>query len=284
MKPIKLITDSASDINLKLAEDLGIHVIPINVSFGEQTYKDGVDITTREFYNKLKISSDLPKTAQVSINDFVETYKEFADYDIVYVGLSAKASGTYQNSFIAKGMVQDENPDIDITVIDSNTFTYGYGLWIILAAKMVLNGATHEEVVSFLNEKLSKSEIMLTVGNLEFLQRGGRISSSAKVVANVLDIHPILYTEDGMIMSFSKVRGEKKLINKLTDIVAERIGDCHTIGVLHTDYPEVIEKLKTAMAEKIPDAEFYTDEAGPGIGTHAGPGAFGLIYAKKEDI
>ncbi len=284
MKNIKIITDSASDISLKLAEENGIHIIPLNVSFGEETFKDAYDITTREFYDKLKNCTELPKTAQVSINDFVEVYNQYADYDIIYVGLSARASGTYQNSFIAKGMVQEENPDIDITVIDSNNFTYGYGMWVLMAAKMVSDGASHDEVVDYLNEKLAYSEIMLTVSSLDFLQRGGRISSAAKVVANVLDIHPILCTEDGMIMSFAKARGSKKLVDKMTDIVSERIGDCHIISLLHTDYPEAIEKMKTSLLSKIPDAEFLEAEAGSCIGTHAGPGAFGMIYDKKKDI
>lgn len=284
MKKIKLITDSASDISLEIAKEKDIHIIPLNVIFGDESFKDGYEISTRDFYDRLKNSDVLPKTAQVSMNDFAETFKKYADYDIIYVGLSAKASGTYQNAFIAKGMLQEEDPDISITLIDSNNFTHGYGMWVILAADMVNNGATKDEVVDFLNEKLPTSEIMLTVGTLDYLQRGGRISSAAKVVANVLDIHPILYTEDGMIMSFSKARGAKKLVGKLADIVAERIGNFHTISVMHTDYPEILDKLKDAVLERIPDANFIEAEAGACIGTHAGPGAFGMIYSKKKDI
>ena len=281
MKKIKLITDSASDISLKLAEENDIHVIPLNVSFGEESFKDMYGMTNSEFYSRLKTSDELPKTAQVSMNDFAEVFEKYSDCDIIYVSLSAKASGTYQNAYIAKGMIQEEKPDIDITLIDSNNFTYGYGMWVLLASKMVAAGATHDDVVDFLTENLDKSEIMLTVSSLDFLQRGGRISSAAKVVANVLDIHPILYTEDGMITSFSKARGSKKLIDKMTDIVAERIGDNHTISILHTDYSEIIPKLKEVLLEKIPDATFLEAEAGPCIGTHAGPGAYGMIYAGK---
>ena len=254
----------------------------MNVSFGEENFKDMYDITNSEFYSRLKTSDELPKTAQVSMNDFAEVFKKYADCDIIYVSLSAKASGTYQNAYIAKGMLQEENPDIDITLIDSNNFTYGYGMWVLLASKMIATGASHDDIVAFLTDNLSKSEIMLTVSSLDFLQRGGRISSAAKVVANVLDIHPILYTEDGMIMSFAKARGSKKLIGKMTDIVAERIGDNHTISILHTDYSEIIPKLKEVLLEKIPDAEFLEAEAGPCIGTHAGPGAYGMIYAKRD--
>lgn len=284
MKRIKLITDSASDISLKLAEENDIHIIPLNVSFGEENFKDMYEITNTEFYSRLKTADQMPKTAQVSMNDFVEVFNKYTDCDIIYVSLSAKASGTYQNAYIAKGMIQEENPDIDITLIDSNNFTYGYGMWVLMAAKMVAGGASHDEVVGFLEENLAQSEIMLTVSSLDFLQRGGRISSAAKVVANVLDIHPILCTEDGMIMSFAKARGSKKLVDKMTDIVVERIGDNHTISVLHTDFPEAVDKLKESLLTKIPDATFLEAEAGPCIGTHAGPGAYGMIYAKKKDI
>lgn len=284
MKKIKIITDSASDIAVKLAEENGIHIIPLNVSFGEETFKDGYDISNREFYSRIKTADELPKTAQVSINDFVEVFKKYAEYDIIYIGLSSVASGTYQNSFIAKGMVQDENPDIDITLIDSRNFTYGYGMWVLLAAQMAENGASREEIVSYLQECFEDSEIMLSVSTLEYLQKGGRISSTAKVVANVLDIHPVLCTKDGMINSFSKARGSKKLLGKIADIVAERIGDCHQISVLHTDSPEMAQALKELLAEKIPDAKFFEAEAGPCIGVHAGPGAFGAIYRKKKDL
>lgn len=284
MKKIKLITDSASDIALKLAEENDIHIIPLNVSFGEETFKDMYDITNAEFYSRLRTADELPKTAQVTISDYEEVFKQYADYDIIYVGLSARASGSFQNANIAKGMVKDENPNIDITLIDSNNFTYGYGMWVLLASKMVADGVCHDEVVAFLEENLAQSEIMLTVSSLDFLQRGGRISSAAKVVANVLDIHPILYTEGGMIMSFAKARGSKKLIDKMTDIVAERIGDNHTISLLHTDYYEATQKLKESLLVKIPDATFLEAEAGPCIGTHAGPGAYGMIYAKKKEM
>jgi len=282
MKKIKLITDSASDISLKLAEENDIHIIPMNISFGDETFKDMYEISTEEFYRRLKAEKELPKTAQISINDFEEVFKKFADYDIIYVSISSKASGTYQNACIARNMILEENADAQITVVDSNTFTYGYGMWLVYAAEKIKQGATKDEIVSYLESCTKQTEIMLTVDSLEYLQRGGRIKSSAKIIANVLDLHPILYTEDGLIMSFSKVRGAKKLIEKLADIVAERIGDCHKMGVLHADSPETIEKLKEALLTRIPDASFLNGEVGSCIGVHAGPGAFGVIYMKKE--
>ncbi len=282
MKKIQLITDSASDINLTLAQECGIHVIPMNITFGDKSYKDQYEISTEEFYKRLKTEETLPKTAQVSINDFQEVFSKYADCDIICCLLSAKASGTYQNACIAKNMVIEENPDASITVVDSNGFTYGYGMWLVYASKMIEDGATADEIVSFLEECCKDTEIMLTVETLDYLQKGGRIKSSAKIIANVLDLHPILYTEDGLIMSFSKVRGTKKLIEKLSDIVAERIGDDHRIAVLNVDAPEVGDKLKESLLSKIPDAEIMTSSVGACIGVHAGPGAFGAIYRKKD--
>lgn len=281
MKKIKLITDSASDISLELAKENDIHVIPMNISFGEETFKDMYEISNEEFYKRIRTDKELPKTAQVSISDFEEVYKKYADCDIICVSISSKASGTYQNACIAKNMVSEEIPDVNITVVDSNTFTYGYGMWLVFAAEKIRNGATADEVVKYLEECTQNTEIMLTVDNLEYLQRGGRIKSSAKIIANVLDLHPILYTEDGLIMSYSKVRGTKKLVEKLTDIVAERIGDCHKIGVMNADCPEANDKLKESLLSKIPDAQFLEGCVGSCIGVHAGPGAFGLIYMKK---
>lgn len=284
MKKIKIITDSASDITQKKAEENDICVLPLSVSFGNEVFKDGVDISNSEFYSRIRAAEELPKTAQVGVAAFEDAFRKFADRDIIYISLSAKGSGTCQNAFMAKEMVTEEYPDIDITIIDSNNYTYGYGLWVLLAAKMVQNGAGREQVVRYLTESLEDSEIMLSVSSLEYLQKGGRISSAAKTVANVLDIRPVLCTKDGMINSFSKARGSKKLLGKLTDIVAERIGDCRQIGVIHTDYPEMIPPLKELLSEKIPDAEFFEGEVGPCIGVHAGPGAFGVVYRKKKEL
>ncbi len=282
MKKIQLITDSASDINLSLANEKGIHVIPMNITFGDKSYKDQYEMTTDEFYARIRTEADLPKTAQVSINDFQEVFVKYVDCDIICFLLSSKASGTYQNACIAKKMVEEEYPDASITVLDSNSFTYAYGMWLVYAADMVNAGASVDEITSFLTECGKNTEIMLTVDNLDYLQKGGRIKSSAKIIANVLDLHPILYTEDGLIMSFSKVRGTKKLIDKLADIVAERISDDHRIAVLDADAPESGEKMKEAILSRIPDAQIMRSAVGACIGVHAGPGAFGVIYRKKD--
>lgn len=282
MRKIQLITDSASDIQLSLAKEKGIYVIPMNITFGDKSYKDQQEITTEEFYKRIRSEAELPKTAQISINDFQEAFTEFVDCDIICFLLSSKASGTYQNACIAKKMVEEENPKASITVLDSNSFTYAYGMWLVYAADMVKEGASVEEVVKFLTDCSKDTEIMLTVDKLDYLQKGGRIKSSAKIIANVLDLHPILYTEDGLIMSFSKVRGTKKLIDKLADIVAERIGDDHRIGVLDADAPESNAGLREAILARIPDAKIMTSDVGACIGVHAGPGAFGVIYRKKE--
>ncbi len=281
MKQIKLITDSASDISIKIAEEKGIKILPMNINFGEESFKDGYELTPEEFYKRLEASNDLPKTSQVTINDYEKAFREDIDKDIICVCISSKASGGYQNANIAKKMVEDDNPEASITVIDSNTFTHGYGMWLIKAADMISDGADKDAVVKYLEENMNETEIMLTVENLDYLVKGGRIKSSAKLIANVLDLHPILYTEDGLIMSYAKVRGSKKLIGKLADIVAERIGDTHLLSVLHASTPEAAEKLKTALSERIPDAEFITGDVGACIAVHAGPGAFGVIYRKK---
>lgn len=280
-KEIKLITDSASDISMKIAEEKGIKILPMNINFGEESLKDGYELTTEEFYNRIRNAKELPKTSQITINDYEKAFREDIDKDIICVCISSKASGGYQNANIAKQMIKDDTPDASITVIDSNTFTYGYGMWLIKAADMVNSGVGKEEIVKYLQDNMNETEIMLTVDSLDYLVKGGRIKSSAKIIANVLDLHPILYTEDGLIMSYAKVRGSKKLVEKLADIVAERIGDNHLVSVLHADCPESVENLKTALSERIPDAEFLTGEVGACIGVHAGPGAFGLIYRKK---
>ena len=285
MKPIKIITDTASDISLETAEKYGIHLIPINLTIEGNQYKDRFDITPVEFLENLPKYSDIPKTAQITVVEYMDEYKKFADdYSIIHITISSNASGTNQSAHMAVNELKEDNPDIDITIVDSMSFSYGYGLYVLEAAQMAKDGKTKEEIVETLEDRFKNQRIYFATDTLEYLQKGGRISATSKVIADVLDISPILTIEDGLVVSKSKVRGKKKLPNKITDMIAETIDKekTHKFAIMHANDTEIAEKVKSLLIEKTGIEEYEIEILGPTISIHAGPGAWGVIYQEKK--
>lgn len=284
MKPIKIMTDTASDITLELAKENDIELLPINISFGETQYKDRYDLTSDEFYKKMESVDELPKTAQITVSEHYDEFKKFSDdYTIIYCPISSKGSGTAQSANMAKQMIEDENPDADIRIADCNTFTYGYGLWVLRAAKMAKDGASADDIVNMLNKNIADTEIIFAVEDLKYLRKGGRISPAANILANVLDIKPILTIDDGLVTGKDKVRGSKKLYKKLLDIlVADAREDYdQTVVILHGQAPDKAEILKNLLLENTPFKNTVTVEVGPTIGVHTGPSVIAYAFLKK---
>lgn len=284
MDKIKIMTDTASDITLEIAEKYGIHLVPINFVIDGKNVKDKIDISTAEFYKYMSTHCEIPKTSQVTVADHIDEFKKFCDeYSIIYVTISSKGSGSMQSAVLAKNEILEENPNADITIIDSMSFTYGYGYHVIQAAKMANAGAKKEEIISMLRERIPKTEIILSVETLEYLQKGGRISPTAKILANVLDITPILAVEDGLVMSREKVRGKKKVISKMTDMVLQNadLESDMPIIIMQGNVPDKAEKMRDMIAEKTGRNDSEIVEVGACIGIHTGPGVIAYIYQKK---
>lgn len=285
MDKIKIMTDSASDITLEDAEKYGIHIIPINLTIDGKSIKDRYDITIGEFYDYLETHSEIPKTSQITVNDHLEEFKKFSDeYSIIYVPISSKGSGSFQSANIAKNEILEDNPNADITIIDSMSYSYGYGYWVLEAAKMVQNGAKKDEIVSMIEKGLATNSILLAPLTLDYLVKGGRISSTAKIFANVLDINPIMAIEGGLVTSRDKIRGKKKVISKMVDILNEEADHSSDkpIIIMHGMLPEIAQKMKEKLLEKTEFKNVITAEIGPCIGIHTGPGAYAFIYPKKQ--
>lgn len=285
MKPVKIITDTCSDISLEIAEKYGIHLLPVHIIFGEEEYLDRYEIGVEEFYEKLKTSPVHPKTAQITVQEHTDAFMKYADdYTIIHIPLSANASGTYQSACLARENVLEEKKDAEIYVFENNQLSYGYGLWAIEAAKMASEGKSADEILKMLEEKIYNVGVIFSVETLDYLQKGGRISSTSKIIANVLDISPILAVEGGLVVSKEKVRGSKKVLSKLVDIVKnDALEDPNQkIYVLHGNKVETAEKLIDKLKEATDFVNFEIADIGPCIGIHAGPGAFGIIYQKKN--
>lgn len=283
MNKIKIVTDSTCDLPLQMVKENNIAVVPLKIHFGEQTYYEGIDLTPDSFYEKLKGADVLPTTSQPSPGDFVKVYKEYAQQGfthIISIHISSKLSGTYQSALIAKGLVEDI---IKVEVIDSHFVTFGLGIMVLEAAKMVKEGKSFETTIQHVNSLREKAKLYFLVDTLEFLQKGGRIGKASSLIGSLLNIKPLLTLREGEVHPFEKVRGQSKALDRLVNIVEQLpstgLEKVHC-GIVHSQSLEIAEKVKKILVNNLGLAEITISEIGAVVGTHVGPGAIGIIIIK----
>lgn len=273
-----IVTDSTSDMPEDIRKANNIHVVPLYITFGTESFKDGETITSNDFYQKLVTSSVHPMTSQPTMADFVEAYKqarEEANADsVLAIVVSSEVSGTYNSAIQAKDQV-----DFPVEVVDSRIASIPLTFLAMEAAEARDAGKSFEETVALIRAKVDDVAIFFTVATLEYLHRGGRIGGAAKFFGEALKIKPILRALDGIIQPVDRVRTAKKAMAKLIELTKEDIGDrkLKRLGILEAQSPEEVEQLKAAIADWF-DGEIIVFRAGTAVGTHAGPGLYGLGY------
>jgi len=279
MASVVLVTDSTADIPLELRESLGISMVPLKVNFRDETYLDNITLHPRQFYEKLTSFGELATTSQPSPADFYEVYKKLTDegHAVISLQLSAALSGTYQSATIAKSMLDD---DADVTVIDSRSASYGYGLMVVAAAQMAKAGASKDDIIAEVHRLRRELRLYFLVDTLEYLQKGGRIGKASAVLGSLLNIKPILSIDnEGTVFSFDKVRGQKRAMARIAEVLAADFEDRPielTIAVtpgFEAGVPEMSELLK----QQLKVHKYQVTEIGPVVGTHAGPGTIGVF-------
>lgn len=282
MANITIITDSASDISQN--NNKGVTVLPMTITFGEENYEDGVSLTPDSFYMKLIESSALPKTSQVSPYAFGQAYEnalKSADYVIV-ITLSSKLSGTYQSACIAA-----DDYDGRVFVIDSENVTVGEQILIDYALSLIDKGIEVNTIVSQLNTMKKRIRLVALLDTLEYLKKGGRISSGAAFLGNVLSIKPVIAIVDGEVSFLGKARGSKQGNNFLIQQVDTYGGIDYSLPVLlgYTGCSTVlmdnyIKDSSSLWEGRIPVPDII--QVGATIGTHIGPGGIAVAFFSKE--
>lgn len=282
MANITIITDSASDISQN--NNKGVTVLPMTITFGEENYEDGVSLTPDSFYMKLIESSALPKTSQVSPYAFGQAYEnalKSADYVIV-ITLSSKLSGTYQSACIAA-----DDYDGRVFVIDSENVTVGEQILIDYALSLIDKGIEVNTIVSQLNTIKKRIHLVALLDTLEYLKKGGRISSGAAFLGNVLSIKPVIAIVDGEVSFLGKARGSKQGNNFLIQQVDTYGGIDYSLPVLlgYTGCSTVlmdkyIKDSGSLWEGRIPVPDII--QVGATIGTHIGPGGIAVAFFSKE--
>ena len=279
LSKIKIVTDSTADISREKREALGIEMVPLKVHFGTETYYDGIDISSSEFYTKLEDSSELPTTSQPSPVDFMELYKKAADEpgtEIISIHLSAAFSGTYQSALLAKSLLEEQTV---IHIMDSRSASFGHGMLALTAAEEAKAGKSAEEILELIEKMRSQSRIYFIVDTLQYLYKGGRIGKASAMFGSLLNIKPILTIDDaGEVAPVDKVRGQKKAIARMIELVKQEFGDRPVrLAVGHAESQESAQELRDLVCEQLNVTTDEYIEIGPVIGTHTGPGTLAVF-------
>lgn len=284
MNPIKVFTDSTSDLSVEQLKQYDISVIPLYVTFDTESFKDGVEITTTELYRRVAENGKLPMTSAPSPADFIAAFKPHIDAgrDILYVGISSKLSSTIQNAHIAAM----EFPEGRIQIVDSLNVHLGIGILAIKGVDFAKEGRPVKEVADLVRSKVDKVRVMFIIDTLEYLHKGGRCSALQSFVGGILKVRPVVIMEDGKIILWEKFRGkrEKGISSMVQRVLAEKEQiDIDRFFVVHSESEQEVLALKEEMSTKL---EISADNisigvAGCVISSHCGPKTLGMVYMVK---
>jgi DegV family protein with EDD domain len=266
---LRIIADSLGDISAELARKLDISIIPIHVLFGLESFRDGVDMTTEQFYTKLVSSKTLPTTSVPAPGTFIEIYDKVAKEadEIIVLTVSHKLSGTYDTALRASDMMKQKRR---IKVIDTMQVIMGEGLLTIQAAEAVKAGVPFEDVVKLIQNNIQRVESRMAFDTLEYLKRGGRIGAATAFLGSILKLNPVLYLRDGEIFPLSRERSRSKAIESLYNFVLSYT-NVEAIAVEDATTPEEADALAQRLKAKFPDKPIYRSKVGAVIGAHVGP-------------
>ncbi|MYW26280.1 DegV family EDD domain-containing protein [Bacillus thuringiensis] len=284
---VKIITDSAADLPVELLQAYDIDLIPLRVyDEAETEYLDGVTLESVTLLQKMREGA-VYRTSLPSLETFQEKFVSYAKEGnpCIYLAFSSELSGTYQSSVVIKEEVKETYADLDLEIIDTKCASLGQGLVVLEAAKMAKDGASKEEILNRVAFLMNHMEHIFTVADLQYLVRGGRLSKVAGFIGGLLNIKPILNVEEGKLVPLEKVRGKKKVLSRIVDIMEERGKDLkdQTIGMTHGDDLETAEALKALITERFGCEVFIVNTIGAAIGAHTGPGVITLFFLNEVE-
>ena len=278
MSKIALVTDSTCDLPESVVKDKNITVIPLNVHFGDETFLDGIDLQSNEFFEKLSTSEIHPQTSQPSVGRFVETYNDLLKKhdSILSLHISSKLSATYNSALQAQKEIGNEK----IKVIDSMNGTLGLGAIVHHIADLNQKGESFENLVKEAEKIIPNAIFMGLVPTLEYLAKGGRIGKARAFMGSLLKIKPILSAVDGEIQSVGKARTLIKGMDFIVDEMKNR--KISKLFIVHANHEERANLLKEKTKDLIDPKDIIIAEFGPVVGTHLGPGSFGVGFISSE--
>ena len=278
MKKVVLITDSSAYLPEHITEELGIHVVPLTLHWGEETFRDGEDIRAEEFYARLAESDTIPTTSQTTVSEFERLFKSLLDQDLAVLAIliSSGISGTVESALQAK----IDFPEAPLEVLDSRLVSMALGLMVISVARAANAGASLEECKALAKAVYPKIGVYFTVDTLKFLNKGGRINTAKRVMGTALNIKPIMEIRNGKIELVESVRTRKKALARMLDMVGKDIeGNTGVhISTFHAAAEGECELLLAEAVARFNPVETITTHVSPVIGAHTGPGTVSIAY------
>lgn len=279
---VAVVTDSTADLPIDLADDIGLRVVPMSVSFRDQTYISRVTISDAEFYERLRTATQLPTTAQPSPAWFEEAYADCVDEGlaaVVSLHVSRELSGT-----VAAARRAAQDAELEVQVVDSRQVGGGLALMALAAHRVAAAGGSVEEVVAAAERARAGLANYVVVDTLENLRKGGRVSGAQALVGNVLQVKPILTVRDGRIEPVDRARTIKRGIDQIVELVAQRLdGTPADVVVTHALAPDRAEQLWERLRDRITVVSELTTVFGPVLGTHTGQGAVAVAATPVDD-
>ncbi len=276
--PVALVTDSTCNIPLDLAAERHIYVAPLYVLWGDKSYRDGVDITEPQLFRRLAVARELPKTSQVSPQDFADLYRHARTAEnaeaVVCGVVSSGISGTYASAIQACEMV-----DFPVHVVDTQQVSWALGFPVLAGARARDAGQSAEAVAETIRETATRSHVLFIVESLDYLHRGGRIGGASRLLGTALNIKPVLELRDGVVNPVDKVRTRKRATEHILTHIGQIAGGrpIVRVGIIHGDVEDEALALRDAAVARYSPSEIYVTFATAVLGVHVGPGALGII-------
>ncbi len=277
-----IVLDSTSDYPEAPSRFPNMRFVPLYVRFGDDTYRDYVELGPAEFYEKLRTSPVLPATSQPTPQDFVDAYEELSSFERIYsLHVSSKVSGTFQSAALAA----DELGGDKVRLVDSLTASLAIAMLAHAIQRRLARGTTDDEIDALVERFHRESEVVFTVETLEYLQRGGRIGRAAALAGSLLNVRPILGVQDGEVVAVARVRGRAKAVaefeRRFEAATEDRAG--LRVAIAHGDAPEWVGTLSELVWRVRPKAEIeFTATLGAVVSTHTGPGAVGFFWLHDD--
>ncbi|MFC2002510.1 DegV family protein [Chloroflexota bacterium] len=275
---VKVVTDSTADLSESTVQELGITVVPVYVRFGEAIYRDGVDISHDEFYQRLQESPVHPSTSQPAPADFADTYRKLSkEADaVVSIQVTSKLSGTYNSALQGKEMTDTKCP---IEVVDSRSLSMGLGLIAIAAARVARAEAGLAEVIEEVRQAVTHVRVLGVLDSLKYLLQGGRIGKAKALLGGLLNVKPMLTMRDGELSPVGLARTRAKGMERLYELAKNAL-NIQELAIVHSTTPEEANSLKERVASFLDLKRIHLCRLGPALGVYGGPGA--IILALRE--
>ena len=277
---VKIVTDSTSDLPSQVAEELGITVVPVYVRFGTKVYRDGVDISHSEFYQKLVTSPVHPSTSQPPPLDFANVYGKLSEEtdEVVSLHLSRKTSGTYDSALRGREMV---GSGCRVEVVDTLFVSMGLGLIVMAAARLAKAGESLQAVMDEIRQVILQIRMLGVFDTLKYLLLGGRISRARALVGTLLNVKPLLTMRGGELVQAGLARTRAKGMERLFDFAKNAL-NIQELAIVHSTTPDEASSLKERIASIFAEDRIHVARLGPALGVHGGPGT--LVLALREKV